>query len=489
MGVPTNYNIKWIEKIWWAIPLAMLLYASFHNEGYRANIAWSAAIAAIACILTIALASYRLASFVTIFCLMTLISYPLAAFANLLSGHPAVREELWVQTDFAMWGCAIGALSMALGVGIQSAYSKWKGSINSAQFNFQLAPIGLNFGLFLILPVVAVIKLHLGLYYHSSIQPYNFANQHYLNFLEHLTWIAYSGIFLQMGRFIQTGTLKDGLYILAMAVFAIFLFLPSGNRVQAIGFLPLLLIAYLSWEPRLRRKIWISCLGVIATMCIFYAMAIYRSIPELDKYDFGEKAVKFIGMLSTPNLIEDKFKEQFVFRISDYVSTGRIIATTPELHPFRFSEGMGSWWQIMVPGFLRPTGQELNFMEGAETTLKYGVSVDRKSSTPVMFVGDLYSRFGWGGVIGGMLLLGMVLQKLDESCLKSSSFQKIFFFIFFARVVFHLYTDSVLIAFASLTRELVFIYILSYLLGKLASKLSVCFFMPFSGKFPFAKNM
>lgn len=81
-------------KIVWFVPVLMMLYAAFSDTPYPA-IAWAVAVAAIAVMITIASVRYEPSSLVSVFSLMTLLSYSGAAFANLLLEEPAVREDLW----------------------------------------------------------------------------------------------------------------------------------------------------------------------------------------------------------------------------------------------------------------------------------------------------------------------------------------------------------------------------------------------------------
>lgn len=447
---------------WWLIPALMLLVAVFNLDGYRGAVAWSAVVAAAACVLVITATASPLASFVTIFSVMTLLTYPVAAILNLLLAQPVVRPDLWVQTDLAMWACAVGGLSMAVGVYVAGRRKQGESALREG--GLPIAPVWFNLGLFGLLPAVVWAKLNLGLYYHSAIQPYNFSAQHYLNSLEHLSWIAYAGIFLQVARFVQTDSRWDGLLAAGMTLIALMLFFPSGNRAQAMGFLPLLLIGYLSWEPSLKRKLWLVCAGSLAILVLFYGMAIYRS-PDLAGHTLPQKVLRSIDASSSSLTDNTRIQFQVVHRLSEYVATARIIATTPSEHSYRLFAGMTDWWQILVPGFMRPKGAELNFMEGAETTLRYGVSENRASSTPVMLLGDLFSRFGWSGIVAGMFLLGFVLKKMDKRVTQGLTVHKVLFFALFVRIVWQLHTHSVLLAFVNLTRELVVVYVISLLLS------------------------
>lgn len=462
-----------VAVFWWSMPVALLPMAIV-SSGYAQTVAWSAVFAAMACVAAIAAVSYRIMSFITIFCVMTLAAYPLAVFANLLLEQPVVRDDLWPQTHWAMWGCAVGSLCLALGASAANLSRRKSEDIPRAAFSFPVAPVSFSLGLFSILPAVAWAKWYLGLYFHSSIQPYNFAAQHYLNSLEHMTWIAYVGIFLQVVRFIEKQTAKDGVVALVMVVIAIALFLPSGNRMQAIGFLPLLLIAYLSWEAHLKRKVVLVLITAVCGATIFYSMSIWRNNPQLKTGTFTEQALRFSDAVVNRKLDTNNGSPsyQFIYRFSEYVATGRIIDATPRPYPYRFFEGMGSWWQILVPGFLRPASGQINFMDGAEIALKYGVTKDRQSSVPVMLLGDLFSRFGWGGIAAGMFMVGFVLRKLDSIPAGNNMFLGVIFFVLFARIVWQLHTDSLLVAVAYLTRELFVIYISSFVLAWAALRLS-----------------
>src|SRR3954463_613482 len=92
----------------WALPVIMVVYAATASTEFP-EIAWASALAATTNMVAISVARYRPTSLVAIFSLMTMLSYSLAAFANLLLPEPAVTWDLWQEAEFAMWGSAVGS--------------------------------------------------------------------------------------------------------------------------------------------------------------------------------------------------------------------------------------------------------------------------------------------------------------------------------------------------------------------------------------------
>lgn len=453
-------------KIVWFVPVLMMLYAAFSDTPYPA-IAWAVAVAAIAVMITIASVRYEPSSLVSVFSLMTLLSYSGAAFANLLLEEPAVREDLWEEAHLAMWGCTVGALGMAVGA--------WLGG--SGRVNGPLLPEPthatswqLNVAIASILMFVVAAKVQLGVYYHSSVQDYGFESKGYLNVLNHLTVISYCGILLQLRRYIVTKSIVDGGLAAVLAVAPVIAFLPSGNRESAIGHLPLVLLAYMVWEQRVKLKVGVFISGFLFLIFVVALVGIYRDIAGAGVSDLRRQTEIIAEIAQSPAVDDARPGALVVGRLSDFVATGRIINTTPNVHPFRVFDGMSDWWQIAIPGFLRPDSDPLNFNEGAVLTYELGVSPGYWLSTPVMTVGDLYSRFGWVGVVFGMGLLGFILRKVEFTLIAGKEMYGVIVFALFVGLTWRIYTSSLLIIFVTLTRDLLLVYVLSRILGWIAAR-------------------
>ncbi len=453
------------------IPLLMLSYAIFNNTSYP-TVAWLATAAAFASVLAIVAANYKFMSFVTVYSLMNLITYPIAAFANLLLESPAVRSDLWAETDMSMVGGIIGMLSFFLGAFLYKTTHMGKYVLETDISTIRITKKKFNISLVCLIFLIAALKYNTGLYYHGSIIETDMSFSGFNNTLEHLTWVAYCGIFLQVYRYTITRKNIDGILSIVLILVPILIYLPSGAREQTLGFLPLLIIAYISWEKRNKFKFFIVGACGISIIVILVAIGIYRDIQGVSEVGMAEKYELLMSVEKGESVTPESI---LVGRLSDFVATGRIISETPTVYPYRYLEGVEDWWQIAVPGFLRPAGREIHMQDGAETAFKYGVNISETYSTPVMTIGDLYSRFGWSGIIIGMFCMGLILNKLDNSFLQNDTLHKYIFFILFCRVVWRLYASSLLINFVAFTRDLLLIYIVALVLYKISLRYAVLY--------------
>lgn len=442
--------------------LIILLFCLPFVKGRDLLTLGAAAAAVIACVFAGASVGYSPTSFISIVALTHLIFYPLAAWGNLLLVEPAVRWDLWVDTHLAMWGCTVGVLALALGATLSNiTYKRRKlaeGQIfanpTPLKFNICLASLTIPGGL-----TMAV----LGLYYHSAVDPhYNLEATWSLNLFGILLSIASCGVFLQTYRYTRTHSLKDLCWTAALFLGPIIVFLPSGSRSTAMGFLPLLLLAFWKWETNLSRKI-MALAGVLVILFPLTAgIGAYRSEREIQRLSFEQKMNVALKAAERQGGTPGGALPAIVGRFSDYVAAGRIIADTPGIIAYRGTEGMEDWWQIFVPGFLNLIPHRISLVDSAETCVRYGVSYIGGGSSPVMIVGDLFSRWGWAGVFLGMMALGFVLRQLDLRIFNRWTTFTIIFFVMFGRLVVSMVSSSLLNIFLILARELAAMALISY---------------------------
>lgn len=430
------------------------------------NIAWSALGATIGCILVIGSAGFRLFSFVTMVGLLHLFFFPIAVFANLLLEYPAVREDLWESAGLAMLGCAVGCIGLVFGSMLSRLVNIKYKSFSDTNLS---TPLFLNIILFLLVPVPALVMYYLGIYFHIAVTgDFAFDKNIYLNLLGIINWIGYTGIFLQLRRYYMKKTMIDAVIFIAMVIFAILIFLPSGSRSSAILFIPLLLVYYIILERRYYMKLIMLAISAVLLIIIIITAEIYRD--STGRLELTSTETVSIMESSFITGFEDKDKTIYLLigRFSDFSAVGRIIDYTPKNFPYRGLEGVEDWWQMFVPGFLRPN---VNLStDGAQQTLKYEVTPADTTSTPVMIIGDLYSRGGWIGILIGMIIIGFTLGVIDRSLLYGRNvFSLIFFVIYGGRHVFPIHTASLLNVFVTLTRDLFLTIILSDLLSRLVA--------------------
>jgi hypothetical protein len=448
--------------------LIILLFSLPFVKGRDLWTLGAAAAAVIACLFAGASVGYSPTSFISIVALAHLIFYPLAAWGNLLLPEPAVRGDLWVDTHLAMWGCTVGVLALALGARLSNILYKRR---KLAEGQIFANPTSLKFNICLASLVIpgGLIMGMLGLYYHSAVDPhYNLEATWSLNLFGILLSIASCGVFLQTYRYTRTHSLKDLYWAAALFLGPIIVFLPSGSRWTAMGFLPLLLLAFWKWETNLSRKI----LALAGLSVILFPLAagigVYRNEREIQRLNFEQKMAVALKATEQQGEAPGGSLPAIVSRFSDYVAAGRIIADTPGIIPYRGTEGMEDWWQIYVPGFLNLIPHRINLNDGTEICIRYGVTQFAGGSSPDMIVGDLFSRWGWAGVFLGMMILGFILRQLDLRIFNRWTTFTIIFFVMFGRLVFQMPGSSVLNIFIDLARDCAAMALVSYFIALIA---------------------
>ena len=338
----------------WLALAAILFSLPFIREGDYSILA-SAIAATAACLLAMASAGNNLTSLVSIVALTHLLFYSLPAWGNLLLPKPVVRWDLWVSTDLAMWGCTLGILALALGSFIAGRLARPSRKSFLGSRTFPLPSFKFNLLLVSLIVPICLIQLALGVYYHSAIADYKLENRFYMNLISLAAYVSYSGIFLQTFRYFRTRLARDGYWAIAFSLFSIIIFLPSGNRGAAFGFLPLLTLAYLSWDPNTFRKIMALLSITVLTIAFTYGIGEYRGLKNVDLLSFNQKLGASLESPLAFYAKEGQVKfvlAAVILRFSDYVAPGRIIAYTPDEIPYRGFEQLDNLWQIIVPGFL-----------------------------------------------------------------------------------------------------------------------------------------
>jgi len=323
----------------------------------------------------------------------------------------------------------------------------------------------------LVLPVV-FIQFALGVYYHSSITEFDFANSMYLNLLDILLFISHAGIFLQTFRYCRTRSPRDGFWAIAFFVMQMVILMPSGSRARALGFTPLLFLAYLSWESSTRKKLMVVLGTLVLVSALIFGIGHYRGVKNVSSLSFNERLdasvqspLAFYGEGGE----ETKALGQVISRLSDYCATGRVIDYTPDWIPYRGDDQLDKLWQIFVPGFLDIIPDRINLQDGADLCNLYGISVYGGSSSPIMIIGDLFSRWGWPGVLLGMAVIGFILRQIDLRILYRWDTFTILFYVLFGRQIVTIVSTSLVNIFVLFARDLFLMALLAYLLTRLSN--------------------
>jgi hypothetical protein len=464
---PAATIFPFLSRIVWLIPL-VLVFPALLMDGEGTIVLWSALAAAIACIIALAVVGYNLTSFVSITAIYHLIIYPLAALGNLLLPEPLVRWDLWIDTYLAMQGCAVGILGLALGAWLANlslgpqkvhAYGRTLKAPTSPRINLLIA--------LLIVPV-ALILGQLGMYYHMAILENSMEAQSWLNLVAIVQYIAYSGIFLQVYRYTRTNSTKDAFWACGLLLMCILIFLPSGSRWSAYGFLPLLLLVFAEWEPSTRKKIVVISGCVVVMLALTSGISAYRNIRGLANVDLEGKYEFALRSTLNPGASPEDMFGTIISRLSDYVAAGRIIAFTPEPFDFRGAESIENFWQVYVPGFLNIVPDRINLADGIELCDRYGITMAYKGggSSPCMIVGDLFSRWGWPGIFLGMLVIGFVLRQFDLRIFYRWDTFTIIYFVLMARLILTIPAGSLIQFCVTILRDSLVMALIAYVLAQ-----------------------
>ena len=86
-----------------------------------------------------------------------------------------------------------------------------------------------------------------------------------------------------------------------------------------------------------------------------------------------------------------------------------------------------------------------------------------------MIIGDLFSRWGWPGVLLGMAVIGFILRLVDVRILIRWDTFTVLFYLLFGRFVTTIVTTSVVNIFVMFTRDLLLMAIIAYVLARLSN--------------------
>lgn len=408
--------------------------------------------------LALHLLEYRLFSITGLFILLQIFSFPFAVFMNLSFGI-SVRADLWPETHYAMYACALAIPFFALGC--RMARTAVEKNVAGNELSTRGASI---LAWSLIIPSVLIL-FSAGVYYHGSEAEYNWDSIWMLNAVSYMVMTAYVGVLLQLRRYLKTHSSSDLLLFLLLALGVMLAFLPSGGRLYVIQFLPFVGAYYLSEYPDVRiRQIFFLAGTAFLVFLVVAVVGVNRG-----KYRDADISTRLDAYIETTQELgeqREEVRETVTGRFSDYAPVGRIVAVFPEVFPYRFFEDMDLWWQIILPGFVRKEmgADAFNFNESTLVTERIGVTGESGGSTGTTLIGDLYSRFGWFGMIISMFIIGFLIQKIENRFLDKTIFGTIFFMIGGLRFMI---LGSLFKVFLALTKDLVILLIVCYILSKI----------------------
>jgi hypothetical protein len=470
---PSHVKNTELKILWAFLFLLCFYYLQFHLSAWSSKVLLGSILNVFICLLVIHLSGYRLYSLCTVFSLTIILFYPVCALLNLALPTPAVRPDLWRHTPEALTACSVGMFGFLLGQFANAIFlnTVW-GKVDSSSANphsHQIMPRRIFLLIMYSSLLLAIIlKMKFGVFYHITIQKPNPNANVLLNALETISWIGVAGI---SGFLVMAASSKNRQRDLATAIILmtsiVVIYLPSGSRMQAAGYLPALAVIYLAFEKKLSRRLFVLAASPVLIVMLIGVIGFYRVSGADSQTSLIDRTSIMYEAMANQVVNENDLEgaKLIVHRLSDYVATGRLVAWTPEVFDYRTFEGMQKWWQVFLPGALRPKSEDaLDFNEGTLVTLKYHVSDGPWVSTPITVFGDLFSRFGWTGLCFGMMFFGFVYRGLDRLLWRASPLFSLILFVLYFRFTWQLYVSSFLVAWVSLIRDLPFIMIITLLL-------------------------
>lgn len=297
--------------------------------------------------------------------------------------------------------------------------------------------------------ITIVVRLELRLYYHVSIDPhYNVHASSYQNILDKMHWVGLVSVFLIWYKYQISNRAPYLFLFIIVTVFCVSVYIPSGSRTTAFGFVPILLIYIYSCM----RSHYMRISFLVVSLVAMSSLVILSGKLRVDSSNFvGATVQQDVGLL--------------VDRLSDYLNTGKVVSLIPGSFDQRYLEGLGDIWQGIFPSFARAyLGLTVNFNDGPLYAQKIGLSSGPWTSVPLTVLGDVYSRFSWGGIVVFSIILGLLLKFYDFILIRSPILFKIILLVLYSRYLSQIYVADLQIVFLTLTREFILSLFLSYII-------------------------
>lgn len=467
-------KIKAHLTLYWLLPLAFCLggllqfYSS--NEYF-----WEVLCAYVCCGIALTAAGYSWISPCSIFIAGHVAQYPLAAHIILTLKEPdlAVEPEIWTVTPDAMIMCSVAMLSFGIGIYIVRFFSRQAEAQSKRSFRWVTSREQNLIITCAIIPVV-IIYLFSGIYYHKNVEAnYDVEASKTLGFLGYMFYLSLAGPILQLRRYFHTHSSADLKYTGWLAFIFLVAVAPSGGRRQTMLLLVLMLFYFLHWEKNNRKKLWVLFAGSCVLLAMLPLLETYRSSQKIQDASIFDRTFSLFENLVTLDFGEQEDTGDSIFwislgrRLSDYTSPGYIYKMVPDTYPYRGFADAVEWPVFLIPTLIRP-----------ETTLSFTYDVDIMDqyffrpveviggSSPLMYVGDLYSRFGWMAVVCGMITTGMILAVLNNY-LRRDAFIPLLTWAMMGDYLTSMHAMTLLKFFTMLTRHFCIYLLIAYIVQKI----------------------
>lgn len=466
-------------KAGWILPLAFLVYAVLHTvAGYEDNsVAWTATLSSAAAMTCVLAVSYKFISFVTIAAGGFILTYSVPAMLNLLLDQPVIASNWWISTDLAMLGATVACLSITGGVALFRLTRATREAILVPSTDL-ITSRGANIALVSLYFPVTAFMMATGVYYSrlldaSTQQAMLDEGSRYTHIFSLSLYVAQSGIYLQLYRYMNTRNRLDLWLTILLSAIPMILMAPTGWRGLAVTHFLFMLLLYSTLETSKKKKLFLVAAIAISISVFSAVIGTYRSLELAEGLSVGERWSLIVDHAISPNNSGNNSASAvgtMASRLGTYIGTGEIIRYTPDSVPYRGSEGLEDLWMIAVPKSLFPDRPVFN--HSPELSARYGIGsqLAGEGSAPPTLVGDLYSRWGWMGVILGMLSFGFVLCTLDSVFFKKWDTQTIVFYSVFMQRALGAIQQDVFTLFILFGRELLVAWLISRALGRILVK-------------------
>lgn len=287
------------------------------------------------------------------------------------------------------------------------------------------------------------------------------------------TAMSHAGIFLLLFRYKVTGAKHDLILCLLLSALTVSLLIPTGWRGTALSFIPWLFLLYAIGKRDKKKVLVILTVLVFTLSALSAAVQSFRDVGDQSGKPILARLGEITDALVEPSAassIQVSTFEMMAGRLAEYQVPGRIIEYSPEVIPYRGAEGLENIPLMFVPKIIFT--DRMPFLDFAIISERYGVGKVWGGSSPVMIIGDLFSRWGWAGLILGMGVLGFVLTWLDKLVLTEWNTQSILFFALFCERIYKIANMSLFDLIVFLSRELALAWILSIVISKIFLALS-----------------
>ena len=237
----------------------------------------------------------------------------------------------------------------------------------------------------------------------------------FVSLFEHFEFLSNFGYFLLVYQWLRgkaTPSQKIALVAVVLPGQALLLLLHLGGKLYTLTILGLPLIALAYARGRLPAKSIIAIL-LIAVFIIFPLYGTFRTTSR--NYSVGTRISKSVDSLTS--LTPDTYTQFSIFTVGNRMalinSVAVVLAETGRSVDYQYGRTFGEIFIVLViPRVFWPDKPDLNIAKEFGREFRILPRWNMNTYVAITPVGELYWNFGVPGVIGGMFLLGICLQRI-----------------------------------------------------------------------------